>query len=84
MLRRIRELVGPFGFEDCAHSVAVECQLESMIFRELRDFVFSIHLVDRPDPLQFFLSNRAVMDSISDSISNVQLILDLLSQSSHR
>ena len=64
--------------------MAVECQLESVIFRELRDLCFSIHLVYRPDALHFFLPDRAVMDSISDSISHFELMLDLLSQSFHR
>ena len=69
-----------FRFENRAHSLPVERQMQSVFLRELRDLSFSIHLVYRPDALQFFLSNRAVMDSMSD----FQLPLDLLGKNFHR
>jgi hypothetical protein len=63
----------PVCFENGAHSVPVERQMQSVILCEPRDLSFSINLGWRLDALQFFLRNRAVMgDSVS--VFNLRLI----------
>jgi hypothetical protein len=50
----------PF-IEDGAQSLAIESETESVFLCKLGDLCFPIFLVQRPQPLQILLVNRAVL-----------------------